>query len=73
MILNNKGITKVWLDEKKKRCIICGLCELISPDVFLVAKTMTVKKNVDFNLFAAQIKDAVEGCPQNVIKMEERK
>lgn len=66
-------INKVWIDEKKKRCIICGLCELIAPEVFTVTNKTHVNKNVNFSEYAAEISEAVEGCPQDIIKMEVRK
>ena len=61
------AITKVWLNEKKRRCIACGLCELIAPAVFKVTNTTSVNKQVDMKLYQTELKDAIEGCPQNVI------
>ena len=66
-------ITKVYIDEKKKRCIVCGLCEVIAPEVFKVTNKTSINKNVNFNLYSAAIADAVEGCPQDIIKMDVRK
>jgi ferredoxin len=67
------AVNKVWIDEKKKRCIICGLCELIAPNVFTVTDKTHVNKNVNLSQNEAQIREAVEGCPQDIIKMETRK
>lgn len=66
-------VNKVWIDEKKKRCIICGLCELIAPKVFTVTDKTHVNKNVNFSEYGSEISEAVEGCPQDIIKMEVRK
>ena len=66
-------INKVWIDEKKKRCIVCGLCEVIAPEVFKVTNKTSINKNVNFNLYSTEIADAVEGCPQDIIKMDFRK
>ena len=65
------NIIKVWLDESNDECISCGLCETTAPDVFEVPDKMIVKDDVDFNLFAAEIKEAAESCPVNVINYEE--
>ena len=67
------AVSKVWIDEKKKRCIICGLCELIAPIVFTVTDKTQVNKNVNFSQYETEISEAVEGCPQDIIKMEIRK
>lgn len=64
-------ITKVWLDESNDECISCGVCESLAPEVFEVPDKMMVKENVDFNLYANEIKEAVDSCPVNVINMEE--
>jgi ferredoxin len=63
-------IKKVWIDEKKKKCIICGLCGLIAPKVFTVTNKTHINKDVDFNEYVAEIGEALEGCPQDIIKME---
>lgn len=62
------AITKVWINEKKKRCIACGLCELIAPTVFKVTNVTSILKDADLDEVQAEIKDAVEGCPQNIIE-----
>jgi len=67
------AVTNVWIDEKKKRCIICGLCELIAPKVFTVTNKTHVNKNVNFSQYETEISEAVEGCPQYIIKMEIRR
>ena len=67
------AVSKVWIDERKKRCIICGLCELIAAKVFTVTDKTHVNKNVNFSQYETEISEAVEGCPQDIIKMEIRK
>ena len=64
------SIKKVWLDESENECISCGACESACPEVFEVPEKMVVKKDVDFNSFESQIKDAVDSCPTEVIKFE---
>lgn len=66
-------VSKVWIDEKRKSCIVCGLCELIAPAVFKVTNKTSINKNVDFSLYETEIAEAVEGCPQDIIKTESRK
>lgn len=66
-------ISKVWINEKNKKCIVCGLCELIAPEVFKVTNKTTINPRANLDLFKIEIKDAVESCPQNVIKIDERK
>ncbi len=63
-------ITRVWLDESQDKCIACGMCESIAPDVFEVTDTMTVKEEVDFDQYQDEIKEAAESCPVNVISYE---
>jgi len=64
------SIKKVWLDESESDCISCGACEDICPEVFMVPDRMVVKPGVDFSMFEAEILDAVESCPVEVIKYE---
>ena len=64
------SIKKVWLDETENECISCGACESACPEVFEVPDKMKVKSGVDFNEFEAQIKEAAESCPTEVIKYE---
>ncbi len=63
-------ITKVWINEKVKRCIACGLCELIAPEVFKVTNKTFIKENVDYDLYGVEISEAIEGCPQDIIHIE---
>lgn len=65
------NILKVWLDESIDECTSCGLCESIADQVFEVPDKMIVKNTVDFNMYAAEIKEAAESCPVSVIKYEE--
>ncbi len=58
-------IEKVWIEEG---CTACGLCEEICPEVFEVEDEAHVIEGVDFNLYTAEIKDAAESCPVEVIK-----
>lgn len=64
------AISKVWLNEKDDECISCGACESICPSVFEVPDKMVVKKGVDFSSFEAEIIDAADSCPTQVISYE---
>lgn len=63
------AITKVWLDERKEDCTMCGLCQSLCPEVFVVPEKMTVKGDADLGCQAA-IQEAVDSCPVNVIALE---
>ena len=60
-------MTKVWIEEG---CTSCGLCEEICPEVFKLEDIATVIEGVNYNDYAAQIKEAAENCPVEVIKYE---
>lgn len=62
-------ITRVWLDESKEDCTMCGLCESMCPKVFKVPIKMIVKEDADLSL-ATQIEEAANACPVNVIAIE---
>ena len=64
------AITKVWLDESEDECISCGNCEAICPEVFEIPDKMVVKAGVDYSAFEDGIREAVDSCPTNVIKIE---
>ena len=59
------AITKVWIEED---CTACGVCESICPEVFLIKDIATIIENINFSEYEAQIKDAVDNCPVEVIK-----
>jgi ferredoxin len=62
------AIIKVWVEED---CTACGVCEGICPEVFVVKDIATVKEGVKFSDYEAQIKDAADSCPVEVIKYSE--
>lgn len=61
------AIKKVWVEEG---CTSCGLCVDICPEVFEMEDTATVIAGVNFDDYEAQIKDAVDSCPADVIRYE---
>lgn len=63
------AITKVWLDESKEECTMCGLCEAICPGVFEVPEKMTVKADADLSC-KTEIEESAECCPVHVIAIE---
>lgn len=52
-------------------CTSCGLCEEICPEVFEMQDEAHVIEGSDFNKHEANIKEAVESCPVEIIKYEE--
>ena len=64
------AINRVWLDESENECISCGACEAACPAVFEVPDKMVVKEGVDFNEHEAEIIEAVNSCPTEVIRYE---
>jgi ferredoxin len=61
------AIKKVWIEEG---CTACGLCEEISPEVFVVDDEATVIDGVNYNDFEDEINEAADSCPVEVIKHE---
>ncbi len=61
------AISKVWIEEG---CTSCGLCENTCPRVFEVLDATAIVKSagVDFNELEAEIKQAADDCPVEVIK-----
>lgn len=64
------AIIKVWLDETDDECISCGSCADIAPMVFEVPDKMVVIGGVNYSLYEAEIREAVDVCPTSVIKIE---
>jgi ferredoxin len=62
------AIKKVWIDEG---CTACGLCEDICPEVFKMEDVATVIEGINFSDYEANIKEAAESCPVEVIKYTE--
>lgn len=62
------AIKKVWIEEG---CTACGLCKDICPEVFVVEDQARVIEGVDYAAYDAQIKEAAESCPVEVIRYEE--
>ena len=62
------AISRVWIEGG---CLSCGLAESICPEVFKVVDSNTVIEDVDLSKFEAEIKEAAEGCPVDVIMYEE--
>ncbi len=64
------AITKVWIDEG---CTSCGLCEEIAPEVFEMPDEAKVIEGADYEANDAEIREAAESCPVEVIHFEEEK
>ena len=64
------AVSKVWLDESTDDCISCGNCEAICPEVFEVPDKMVVKAGVDYSAYEKTIRESIDACPTNVIKIE---
>jgi ferredoxin len=65
------AIKKVWLDESEDECTSCELCSELAPEVFEVPDKMVVKPDADLVENGSLIREAVESCPTQVIKIEE--
>ena len=61
------AIEKVWIIEG---CISCGLCSELAPEVFRMEDVAVVNEGVNYNKFEAEIKEAAENCPTEVIKYQ---
>jgi ferredoxin len=61
-------ITKVWVEEG---CTSCGLCEGTAPDVFEIDEVSEVIAGIDPSLYDADIREAAEECPVEVIQFTE--
>ena len=53
-------------------CITCGVCEFIAPKLFEISDVSHVKYNANLSQNIDLIKEAVQACPVNVIKYEEK-
>jgi ferredoxin len=62
------AITKVWVKED---CTACGVCADICPEIFEIKDIATVIEGVNYAAYEAQIKDAADSCPVEVIKFSE--
>lgn len=62
------AIVNVWIDED---CTVCGVCESICPEVFEIVDTCEVREGVNFPDYDADIREAAENCPVEVIMIEE--
>ncbi|WP_320053172.1 ferredoxin [uncultured Acetobacteroides sp.] len=62
------AISKVWVEDG---CTACGLCADVCPEVFVIEDVSTVIEGVRYSDYEAQIKDAADGCPVEVIKYSE--
>ena len=60
---------KVNID--REGCISCGLCVNTCPEVFRFADDGLAEICGDCNEHSAEVKDSAEGCPVNVIHIEE--
>lgn len=62
---------KVIVDSEL--CLGCGICEGIAPDVFSLASEpyATVQINPVPGKYLADVKDAIEQCPEEAISVEE--
>ncbi|MCG8698013.1 MAG: ferredoxin [Bacteroidales bacterium] len=61
------AISKVTIDDG---CTACGLCEGICPDVFVMDDVAKVIEGSDIAAHEAEIKEAADSCPVEVIRFE---
>lgn len=50
-------------------CISCGTCEVICPEVFFINDVSHVKDGINYTKHEESIKEAVQMCPVQVIKI----
>lgn len=65
------AITRVWIEEG---CIACRVSVDSCPAVFELpddAHATSVKQGVDYSQYDAEIREAAETCPVDVIRFEE--
>jgi ferredoxin len=62
------AIAKVWIEDG---CTSCGVCEGICPEVFLVEDLCTIIEGVNCAEYDANIREAADSCPVEVIKFSE--
>jgi ferredoxin len=57
----------------KEKCIGCGYCVSVCPEVFELGDDgkSKVKEGVNFSKYKEQIKEAQEGCPVGAIETKE--
>jgi ferredoxin len=57
----------------KEKCIGCGYCTSVCPDVFELGEDgkSKVKENADFEKNEDCLKEAKEGCPVGAIEMSD--
>jgi len=61
------------ININKEKCIGCGYCASVCPEVFELGEDgkSKVKEGVNFSDFEDQIKEAKEGCPVGAIEIQE--
>ena len=63
------SVSKVWIDDE---CTLCGVCEDLCPEVFLMGdETTEVVAGADLAASTDCIIDAANNCPVEIIKYEE--
>lgn len=60
---------KIKIDKDK--CIGCGLCAALAPDVFELKDDGKADVKADANLSSPEIKNAAQSCPVQAIAVEE--
>jgi len=61
------AISRVWIEDG---CISCVLCVDTCPEVFEMDDVATVKAGADLAANEADIREAADACPSEVIKVE---
>ncbi len=63
------SIRRIWIEEG---CTLCGMCEEECPEVFeLGSESAQVMEDAEIDQNEDGIVSAVEGCPIQVIRIEE--
>jgi len=66
----NWAITRIWIDESQNECDMCGVCEVVAPEVFSVPIKAVVNPNADLAKNRKKTVEASHNCPVSVIAVE---
>ncbi len=66
-------MSEVKIQVNQKKCVACGACEELAPEVFVVGVTVEIKKDADIENeeIKEKVRLAAEVCPQKVISLKE--
>lgn len=57
------------MDESVNECTMCGVCEAVCPEVFMVPEKMKIVDSPDYSL-VEEILESADSCPVSTIGVE---